>query len=94
MGNASKSIIEENAIGVIIMADEPEEIEFEAINEPWSRYKLADGTIFEVRLILTTVRPDLTSINQTEKPIYNYLVNHVARVVGSRTTPKNGKVLS
>jgi hypothetical protein len=75
------------------MPDEPEEIEFEPISEPWSRYRLADGSIFEVRLILTAIKPDLISINQTGKPLYNYLFGHVARLVGYKRIPKN-EVLS
>lgn len=59
-----------------------EDIDFEPISEPWSRYRLQDGTIFEIRLILTNINPD--PVNQ-----YNYKFNSVGRVINSKSKLQN-----
>ena len=60
------------------MTDEKEDIEFEAINEPWSRYKLADGTILELKLILTNLW--VASKDQSGNPLYEWKFNAVGRI--------------
>lgn len=57
------------------------DIDFEPIIEPWSRYRLSNGAILEVRLILLNVKPEAP--NEFGER-YSFQINGVARVVSPK----------
>jgi len=77
MGNKEGEMREEEAN--VNPSRTGEDLSFEPIDEPWSRYQLGDGSVFELRLILTHIRPDPN--NHSSKPMYVFEVFPVGRVV-------------
>lgn len=55
-----------------------EAVEFEPISEPWCSYRLPNGDIFEIRLILTRLEPEVGY--RPEKPLYRCEFQGVPRV--------------
>ena len=64
------------------------EVDFTPESEPWSTYKLADGTTLKLRTIVTNVFRYEDEFDQMGNPLYNVTHNSVVRVTG---VPKNLK---
>ena len=64
------------------------EVDFTSDSEPWSTYKLADGTTLKLRTIVTNVFRYEGEFDPMGNPLYNVTHNTVVRVTG---VPKNLK---
>lgn len=60
------------------MTDKKEYVDFQPIEESWSKYRLPDGTILEVKLVLTNLW--IGEFYQKNEPHYLFEFGTVARV--------------
>ena len=70
---------------------EAADIDFEDVKEDWNEYKLKDGSILKVRLVLKGVKR-LKKFNPDGTPVYLINTSHVMRVLNIpaelKTVPK------
>jgi hypothetical protein len=55
-------------------------VEFEPTSEPWSQYKLADGTELKVKMVLLNVAR-LDEFNEQGEPVYQFQFQQILGVV-------------
>jgi hypothetical protein len=71
-------------MGGIEMKDE---LDFEVVREPWSEYRLEDGTIYEIKIVLTNIRLK-EGKDPDGNPHYEFIAQPVGRIRNRK--PKGG----
>jgi len=62
-----------------------EELDFEAVKEPWAEYQLEDGTVFQLKpVLIKIVRTE--NIHPDGSPVFETLVQCVGRVRNKKTS--------